>query len=65
MWSLLAGRKGEGVKEVGGFVHKVDNKGIYQSYAQVVPAAYHIEMEAFFDTYIAKEASGPVQFSVL
>lgn len=36
---------------------KVDPKGIYQSYAQVIPAANHIEPEAFFDTYISKSVS--------
>lgn len=52
----VKGRK-KGVKRLVALAIKVDNKGIYQSYAQVVAAADHIEMEAFFDTYIAKEAT--------
>jgi hypothetical protein len=44
------GKKGRGndKKKLVVLAIKVDQKGIHQSHAQVIPAANHIELEAFF-----------------
>lgn len=53
------GRKGRGNKKkrLVALAIKVDKNGIRQSYAQVIPSASHVELEAFFDTYIDRTAS--------
>ena len=53
------GKKGRGndKKRLVVIAIKVQNKGIHQSYAQVIPAANQIELEAFCNTYIDKSAN--------
>lgn len=53
------GKKGRGndKKKLVVLAIKKVQKGIYQSYAQVIPAANHIELAAFFDLHISKSAS--------
>lgn len=53
------GKKGRGKdkKRLVAIAIKVDKKGIHQCYAQVIPSADHIELEAFFDAHIEKSAN--------
>lgn len=52
------GKKGRGndKKRLVALAIKVDKKGIYRSYAQVIPSAGHVELEAFFDAHIDRSA---------
>lgn len=52
------GKKGRGndKKKLVVLAIKVDQRGIHQSYAQVIPSANHIELSAFFDAHISKSA---------
>lgn len=52
------GKKGRGndKKKLVVLAIKIDQKGIHQSYAQVIPTANHVELAAFFDIHISKSA---------